>query len=60
MAAGIAVAALHAQARVEMVLSTVRRLLAGAAARPVADAASGEAGRSRSPTCTASLSGWPR
>ncbi len=41
--AGIAVAALHAQARVEMVLSTVRRLLAGAASRPWEDATSGEA-----------------
>ena len=41
--AGIAVAALHAQARVEMVLSTVRRLLEGAASRPWDDATSGEA-----------------
>ena len=41
--AGVAVAALHAQARVEMVLSTVRRLLAGAASRPREDATSGDA-----------------
>lgn len=39
--AGIAVAALHAQARAEMVLSTVRSLLEGAASRPATDAASG-------------------
>jgi DNA-binding PucR family transcriptional regulator len=38
----IAVGALHAQARAEMVLSTVRGLLAGAAARSQPDAVSGE------------------
>jgi DNA-binding PucR family transcriptional regulator len=41
--AGIAVAVLHVQARVEMVLLTVRRLLEGAASRPREDAISGEA-----------------
>ncbi len=40
-AAGIAVAILHAQARAEMVLSTVHSLLEGAASRPAADAAFG-------------------
>lgn len=39
--AGIAVAALHARARVETVLSTLRSLLEGAASRPATDAASG-------------------
>jgi hypothetical protein len=40
-AAGIAVAELHAQARAEMVLSTVRSLLEGAASRPATDAVDG-------------------
>jgi DNA-binding PucR family transcriptional regulator len=40
-AVGVAVAALHAQARAELVLSTVRSLLAGAASRPAADAVPG-------------------
>jgi DNA-binding PucR family transcriptional regulator len=40
-AAGIAVAALHAQARAEMVLSTARSLLEGAASRPSTGAVSG-------------------
>ena len=40
--AGIAIGALHAQARAELVLSTVRSLLDGAAARQQPDADSGE------------------
>ena len=42
-AAGIALGALHAQARAEMVLSTVRSLLEGAAARSQPDRSSGDA-----------------
>ncbi len=42
-AAGVAVGALHAQARVEVVLSTVRSLLEGAAARSQPDRSSGDA-----------------
>ena len=42
-AAGVAVGALHAQARVELVLSTVRSLLEGAAARSQPDRSSGDA-----------------
>ncbi|WP_375425042.1 PucR family transcriptional regulator [uncultured Friedmanniella sp.] len=41
--AGIAVVALHPRARAETVLSTVRNLVAGAAARPPNEAAPGEA-----------------
>src|SRR4051812_20303581 len=42
-AAGVAVGVLHAQARAELVLSTVRSLLDGAAARPQTDSPSGDA-----------------
>ena len=42
-AAGVAVGTLHAQARAELVLSTVRSLLDGAAARPQPDSPAGEA-----------------
>jgi DNA-binding PucR family transcriptional regulator len=42
-AAGVAVGVLHAQARAELVLSTVRSLLDGAAARPQPDSPAGEA-----------------
>ena len=58
--AGIAVVELHAQARAETVLSTVRSLLEWAVTRPATEAALTGSRPSRSPTSTAWLSGWPR